>query len=94
MESWRVEAKSHSKLVEMYKLMEKECKSRCVEVKCKKNAHIHITLSLYNHFTVYLHNYIHFILLNIPISYPALAYIYYTLIQVAIIFVMVLFLLP
>ena len=39
MESWRVEAKSHSKLVEMYKLMEKECKSHCVEVKCKKNDH-------------------------------------------------------
>ena len=40
MESWRVEAKSHSKLVEMYKLMEKGCKSRCVEVKCKKKRRI------------------------------------------------------
>ena len=35
-QGWRVEAKSHSKLVEMYKLMEKGCKARCVEVKCKK----------------------------------------------------------
>ena len=35
-ESWRVEAKSHSKLVEMYMPMEKGCKSRCVEVKCMK----------------------------------------------------------
>ena len=39
-ESWRVEVKSHSKLVEVYKLMEKGCKSRCVEVKCKKKRRI------------------------------------------------------
>ena len=39
-ENWRMEAKSHSKLVEMYKLMEKGCKSRCVEVKCKKKRRI------------------------------------------------------
>ena len=35
-ESWRVEARSHSKLVEVWKLIEKACKAHCVEVKCKK----------------------------------------------------------
>ena len=30
----------YSKLVEMYKLMEKGCKSCCVEVKCKKKRRI------------------------------------------------------
>ena len=38
----------------------------------------------------YQHNYIHLILLNIPIPYTALAYINYTLIHVAIVFEMVL----
>ena len=36
MESWKVEARSHSKLVKAWKLIEKGCKARCVEVKCKK----------------------------------------------------------
>ena len=36
MDSWREEAGSHSKLVEVRKLIEKECKARCVEVKCKR----------------------------------------------------------
>ena len=40
MQSWRVEAKSHSKLVEVWKLIEKGCKARCVEVKCKKKRRI------------------------------------------------------
>jgi len=39
-ESWRVEARSHSKLVEVWKLIEKGCKARCVEVKCKKKRRI------------------------------------------------------
>ena len=33
-------SKSQSKLVEVWKLIEKGCKARCVEVKCKKKRRI------------------------------------------------------
>lgn len=38
MDNWREEFKagSQSELVEVRKIMEKECKGWCVEVKCKK----------------------------------------------------------
>ena len=39
-ESWRVEARSHSKLVEVGKIIEKGCKERCMEVKCKRKRRI------------------------------------------------------
>ena len=35
-DGWREEAESQSKLVEVMKLIEKECKAQCVEVKCKR----------------------------------------------------------
>ena len=40
MDSWREEAGSRSKLVEVRKLIEKECKARCVEVKCRRRRRI------------------------------------------------------
>ena len=39
-ESWRVEARSHSKIVEVWKLIEKGCEARCVEVKCMRKRRI------------------------------------------------------
>ena len=39
-ESWRVEARSYSKLVEVGKVIEKGCKERCVEVKRKRKRRI------------------------------------------------------
>ena len=35
MDSWKEEARSHSKLAEVQKLIEKGYEARCVEVKCK-----------------------------------------------------------
>ena len=39
-DSWREEVESQSKLVEVRKLIEKECKARCVCVKCKRRRRI------------------------------------------------------
>ena len=40
MDSWREEAGSRSKLVEVRKLIEKECEARCLEVKCRRRRRI------------------------------------------------------
>ena len=40
MDSWREEARSHSKLVEVRTLIEKECEAQCVEVKCRRRRRI------------------------------------------------------
>ena len=39
-DSWREEAGSKSKLVEVRMLMKKECKAWCVKVKCKRRRRI------------------------------------------------------
>ena len=40
MDSWREEVGSRSKLVEVRKLIKKECEARCVEVKCRRRRRI------------------------------------------------------
>ena len=43
-DSWREEAGSQSKLVEVRMLMKKECKAQLVEVKCKRRGRILVKL--------------------------------------------------
>ena len=44
MDSWKEEARSHSKLAEVQKLIEKRYEARCVEVKCKWRRRVLIQL--------------------------------------------------
>ena len=50
MNSWREEAGSRSNLVEVRKLIDKEWKARCVEVKCRRKRTILTTERWYSRF--------------------------------------------